>query len=470
MKALRDPQHLLAEGLDAIRAQFRVPPAFPAAVVAAAEAAARGVPDAHADRTALSFVTLDPAGATDLDQAFAIESSGHDLVLHYAIADIAWFVRDGDAVDAEAWVRGTTTYLPDGKASLYPPVLGERAASLLPDGDRPAIVLIVRVAPDGEVRLEAAERAMIRSRAKLAYESVRDEDLPGGVAEIARRIAMAEDRRGAARVDPPEQEVERDAAGCFRLRLRPWSRAETQNSALSLAANMAVADAMLTAGTGLFRVMAPPPPEAEARLRQTARALRLAWPDAMPLSQFERRLNPAGSRDAAFMLAIRRAGNGARYEPFRVGELPWHAAVAAPYAHATAPQPRQADRHVLLAVLAIASGKRVPETVGQAFERLPAVMARAGSRDGQVERAVVDLAEAATLANREGETFAAVVTEAGPDWLRIQLRDEPVVAKVAGQGVLPGAELAVSLLRADPVHRRLEFAIAGPGVPPNPIA
>src|SRR5690606_38474454 len=138
--------------------------------------------------------------ATDLDQAFCIESAGSDLILHYAIADVAWFVDDGGPIDAEAWARGETLYLPDGKAGLYPPVLAEGAASLLPDGPRPAVGFSVRVAPDGAVKLDAATRAVIRSRAKLAYATVRDEELPAGFAELSARVAAAETARGAARV------------------------------------------------------------------------------------------------------------------------------------------------------------------------------------------------------------------------------------------------------------------------------
>ena len=187
MKALRDPDCLLAEGLSAIRRQFQVPEQFPPAVEAAAQQAAARVPDEHADRTAVPFVTLDPASSTDLDQAFAIEAAGNDLLLHYAIADVPWFVRDGDPIDAEAWARGETLYLPGGKAGLHPPLLAENVASLLPDGDRPAVILTSRVRPDGTARLEGAERAMIRSRAKLGYETVRDDQLPEGFAELARR-------------------------------------------------------------------------------------------------------------------------------------------------------------------------------------------------------------------------------------------------------------------------------------------
>src|ERR1700754_2083372 len=207
MKALADPDNALGRGLAAIRVKFQVPESFPPEVLAAAELAAKRAPTEHADRTALPFVTLDPAASTDLDQAFAIERAGSDILLHYAIADVAWFVDDGGVIDAEAWRRGTTLYLPDGKAGLYPRILSEGAASLLPAAPRPSVIFTVRVAPDGGVRLDGAERAIVQSRAKLAYDSVRDADLPPDFAELSKRIQAAEARRGAERVDPPEQQV-----------------------------------------------------------------------------------------------------------------------------------------------------------------------------------------------------------------------------------------------------------------------
>lgn len=441
----------------AIRDQFRVPDGFSPAVLAAAEAAAARVPDQHADRTALPFVTLDPASSTDLDQAFAIEFAGADILLRYAIADVGWFVADGDPLDTEAWRRGATTYLPDGKAGLYPPALSERAASLLPDGPRPALILSVRVDPEGRARLDGVERALVRSRAKLAYATVRDDDLPPGFAEIARRIEAAEDRRGAARVNPPQQEVERDGQGGFHLGFRPMRPAEERNAALSLAANLAVAEALRAAGTGLFRVMAAPDARAQLRLRGTAHAFGLDWPAAMTLEQFERRLDPRDPREAAFMLAVRRAGQGAGYAPLRGGERPWHAAVAATYAHATAPLRRLADRYVLRAAFAVANGQLVPEAVTAAFERLPAVMARAEARDGQIDRAVVDLAETVLLAGQVGKPFAAVVTDLGENGARIQLCDLPVVARVSAGPVQPGQRITVRLDAVDPERRTLRF-------------
>ncbi|MEG3182049.1 RNB domain-containing ribonuclease [Sphingomonas sp. LT1P40] len=461
MKTLADPANVLARELAAIRAEFQVPDGFPPAVLAAAADAATRAPTDHADWTDRHFVTLDPATASDLDQAFSIEAAGNDLILHYAIADVAWFVDEGGVIDAEAWARGETFYLPDGKAGLYPPVLAEGAASLLPDGPRPAVVFSVRVAPDGGVKLDAATRAVIRSRAKLAYATVRESDLPPGFAELSRRIETAEIARGAARVDPPEQEVAHGPDGKLALVFRERHPSEAQNAALSLAANMAVADALIAHETGLFRVMAEPDDQAVQRLRHTARAFGIEWPATATLTQFERTLNPANPRDAALMLAIRRAGNGAGYQPFRAGETPWHAAVAAPYAHATAPLRRLADRYVVQAALAVANNREVPAHVVAAFAKLPKVMARADARANQIDRAVIDMAEAVMLAGREGEIFAAIATDIGERGASIQLCELPVVARVDASGLTPGDTLTVRLTGADARTRKIAFERMG---------
>jgi exoribonuclease R len=131
--------------------------------------------------------------------------------------------------------------------------------------------------------------------------------------------------------------------------------------------------------------------------------------------------------------------------------------MAATYAHCTAPLRRLADRYVLQAILAIANGRPVPEGLAAAFEQLPAVMARAETRDGQIDRAAIDLAETVLLADREGTLFRAVVTDIGEGGARIQLCDLPIVARTQAHGVIPGEAIRVRLLAADPVQRRLQF-------------
>lgn len=459
MKTLVDTGNALSMGLAAIRSEFQIASDFPPELLQAAEEAAGRAPTRHADRTGVPFVTLDPASSTDLDQAFWIEASGGDLLLHYAIADVGWFVDDGSALDMEAWRRGETLYLPDGKASLYPPILSERAASLLPDGPRPAIVLTVHIDGGGSVHLEGAERAMIRSRAKLAYDSVMPSDLPREFEELARRIQAAEARRGAARVDPPEQEVATLPGGGFELAFRPRLQSEADNASLSLAANLAVADALQSHGTGLFRVMAEPDANAVKRLRLSAQALGVPWPAQMPLNDFEKSLTPGDPRQAALMMAIRRAGPGASYAPYRAGAVPWHAAMAATYAHATAPLRRLADRYVLRAILEISHGRAVPQIVRDAFETLPGVMARADTLAGKIERAVVDLAETLWLKGREGEVFNAVITDTDERGAKVQLCDQPVVARLPRPGLTPGDFLNIRLTGIDEARRTLSFDI-----------
>ena len=457
MKPIYDRFGALKVGLGSIRTQYKLPAAFPAEAEAEAAIAVSRPLDGHADLTAMPFVTIDPTSATDLDQAFAIEASGGDLLLHYAIADIGAFVAPGGPIDREAWQRGVTVYLPGAKVSLYPPLLSEGAASLLPDGPRPAILFTVRVDPAGAPKLQSVQRALVRSRAKLGYATVRDSDLSPDFFELARRVQAAEAARGAARVDPPQQEVVALPGGGYALEFRPMSVIEQANASLSLAANLAVADALLSAKTGLFRIMDDPGRRAVSRLRHTARALGVEWPTSQSLEQREQSLDPNDRNDAAFMLAIRRAGSGARYAGFEEGTSPWHSAMAATYAHATAPLRRLADRYVTEAALAIANGKPVPDWVEAAFPKLPEVMNRAESRASQVEGAVVELAETVALECRVGETFEGRVVDMDDRGAKVQLCTEAVITRLAEDGLDLGQRVDLRLTQADTAQRITRF-------------
>ena len=63
------------------------------------------------------------------------------------------------------------------------------------------------------------------------------------------------------------------------------------------------------------------------------------------------------------------------------------------------------------ATLAVANGRAVPDGVAAAFERLPDVMNRAEAKAGQVDSAVLELAEAVVLSGRVGERFVGAVTD-----------------------------------------------------------
>ena len=289
-----DRDAALVQGLTDIRAQYQVPSDFPAEVLAEADQSAVRPISGHADWTDRAFVTLDPAASTDLDQAFAIERDGADLILHYAIADVAWFVAADGALDREAWRRGDDDLSARRQGEPVPrraqrrrgepasrTSIGPRSCS--PSGSTP------RASLRWTGRCGRSSGRAPSSRTKR----VRPDDLPADFSELSRRIEQAEDARGAARVDEPEQLLSRDAAGHFTLEFRPQLEAEIQNASLSLAANLAIADALLAHRTGLFRVMPEPDERSIWRLRHSAKALGLVWPKAMPLKTFEQSLDAA---------------------------------------------------------------------------------------------------------------------------------------------------------------------------------
>jgi exoribonuclease R len=85
------------------------------------------------------------------------------------------------------------------------------------------------------------------------------------------------------------------------------------------------------------------------------------------------------------------------------------------------------------------------------------VMARAEEKAGQVERATLNLAEAAVLEGHEGARFDAVVTDVDDRGARIQLADPAVVARIDGHGAMPGDAVQVELVKADVTRREVSF-------------
>jgi exoribonuclease R len=460
---------LAAADLDALREEVGAPAGFPAEALAEAEAVA-AAPDLPAlDRTDLPLVTIDPPGSRDLDQAVAVGRRGPGWLVHYAIADVAAFVRAGGPLDAETHRRGLTLYAPDRRVPLHPPVLGEDAASLLPGVDRPAVLWELALDADGALVSTEVRRALVRSRARLDYAGVQA-DLDAGTADeglvLLREVGLRRQEQAAARgaVDLPSlsQEVELDAVGRLQLVYRAPLPVEGWNAQISLLTGTAAAALMLDAGVGLLRTLPPPAESDVVALRRSALALGVGWAPGESWGAVVSRLDPHLAPEAAVIALATRLLRGAGYTAFDGSppEQPLHSGVAAPYAHCTAPLRRLADRHVSSVCLALAAGAPVPDDVRAALPALPEVMAETGRRAAALERAVVDLAEAVVLADRVGDSFDAVVVEAAARGGTVQLRDPAVRDRCEGEGLQLGQEVRVRLVSADPVRREVVFAPA----------
>jgi len=468
-----------AEGLASIRAELAVPAAFPAAVEAAGETAAArgpelppGVPAGErADRRVLELVTIDPPGSRDLDQAYGAERRGSGYRVHYAIADVAAFVPPGGALDDEARKRGVTLYCPDGRAPLYPNALGEGAASLLPEVDRPAVLWTLDLDQRGVLGDVAVQRATVRSRRILDYGSVQVSIDAGSappalmlLAEIGAWREAQERDRGGISLNLPSQDVERSEDGTFSLRYDGPLPVEGWNEQISLLTGIAAAQLMLDAGVGLLRTLPPAGPEVFDSLRHSASALGVAWPEATTYPEFVRSLDPQVPAHAALMTQSARVLRGASYAAFdgAAPEQPMHGAIASTYAHVTAPLRRLADRYANEVVLAASAGRRPPGWVLDALPELPEIMNGAIRHASALERSVVDFMEAAVLAHRVGETFAAMVINAGKGRANVQLREPAVLASVADPSLAPGTEVRLRLDAVDLAAPSVSFSVSGP--------
>ncbi|MFG2885871.1 RNB domain-containing ribonuclease [Streptomyces sp. NPDC048297] len=466
------PEAPLRAALAALRTELGVPEAFPAEVRQEAERAAEAPALPSYDATDLPFFTIDPPGATDLDQAMHLSRQGTGHRVRYAIADVAAFVAPGGAVDAEAHRRVNTLYFPDQKVPLHPTVLSEGAASLLPGQTCPAVLWTLDLDAEGRAVAVDVRRALVRSRARLDYAGVQRQ-IDDGTAEeplaLLREIGLAREKleveRGGISLNVPEQEItEQDHT--YQLTYRAPLPADEWNAQISLLTGMAAADLMLAAGTGILRTLPAAPDGAVARLRRTATALHIDWPHHVSYAALIRTLDPHRPDHAAFLQECTTLLRGAGYSVFRDGTLPAitsHAAVAAPYAHCTAPLRRLADRYAAEICLAAVAGAATPDWVLAALDGLPRRMADGARIAGTVERECVDIVEAALLKDRVGDVFEGCVVDVSqtrPTVGTVQVDSPAVIGRVEGEGLTLGARLRVRLTCAQPGTTKILFAPA----------
>lgn len=493
------PSGALEAALLALREKNDVPESFPDAVTREAEAAAPALPPL--DLRQVPFVTLDPRGSQDLDQAFHIErADGGGFVLRYAIADLPAFVLPLGAVDTEARGRGQTIYLPDGRVPLHPPVLSEDRASLLPEKDRGAFVWTIPVDGKGAAAFEGAEvsparveRAMIRSRQRLDYESAqhtidsgsgsgsgsgRDRGETGGEQLALLRefglLRIGQERlRGGASLNMADEEVVRDEHGYRLVREAPLA-VEDWNAQLSLLTGMVAARMMLDGGIGILRTMPLPDAAALEEFRTATAALGMPWSAGVSYGEFLRNLPRDEPRSAAVLHAAARLFRGAGYTVFGVPDAqglpiaaptsPDQAAIAAPYAHVTAPLRRLVDRWGLVICEALCSGSPVPEWATSSLSELPAIMRASSSLAGRLNAAAIDRVEAALLRDLVGTGLSATVLEVTASSARVQLDEPPVTAELdVTLGVAPpraGDRVTVLVRTADVPSGEIALSLA----------
>lgn len=458
-------QSELAAALAALRTEIDAPTDFSPEALTEAASATAPVPDL--DLRDIAFATLDPAGSMDLDQAFQIERSGSGYIVRYAIADVPSFVTPGGALDEAARARGETLYAADGTIPLHPPVLSEDHASLLPDQDRPALVWTFALDAAGSVTDTRLERALIRSRAKLDYVTTQADldagrDTPAALLPEVGRLRLAQEaQRGGASLNLPDDEVVRREDGTYAIERRTPLPIEDWNAQLSLMTGMAAAQLMLQAKVGILRTMPQPDEAAFDTFRRQTEALGVPWTTGR-YGDYLRELDRDDPRTLPILEAASALFRGAGYVAFD-GDIPaetTQAAIAAPYAHATAPLRRLVDRWSLAISLAVSRSEAIQPWVHESMAQVPDLMRASAQRSSTLNARTLDLVEAAVLAPHVGETFDAVVIRRNGAHGTVQIAEPPVTTSLAlPESAAAGATVRVTLSSVDVAKGQAVFAI-----------
>jgi len=172
----------------------------------------------------ITTVTIDGEHARDFDDAITIErlaNGNYWLGVH--IADVSHYVTEGNALDEEAYERGTSVYFPERAVHMFPSELATGLCSLNPHVDRLVQSCLMEVDRRGSIVRYEMHDGVINSDARMTYTAVNailtDRD-PAALAEYASLVPMFElmhqlfeilnarrRRRGAIDFDLPETEV-----------------------------------------------------------------------------------------------------------------------------------------------------------------------------------------------------------------------------------------------------------------------
>ncbi|WP_408639595.1 ribonuclease R [Roseomonas populi] len=407
-------------------AAHRIPEEFPEEVVQAAERAQAVPLGSRDDLRDIPLVTIDGEDARDFDDAVFAEPDGEGWRILVAIADVAHYVRPKAPLDREAWHRGNSVYFPDRVVPMLPEALSNGWCSLKPGEDRGCLYVEMRFDGEGEKTGHRFGRGLMRSAARLTYETVqaaRDagEDLelePGHVARLYGAFAAllaARTRRGTLDLDIAERRVILGPDGKV-ASIAPRARLDSHRliEEFMVAANVCAAEELERLHQPcMYRIHDRPSDEKMETLRGFLSGFGFNLPpsDRVRPGDFARILEKTGEMPESRLISetILRGQSQAEYNPENIG----HFGLALPrYAHFTSPIRRYAD---LLVHRALIRGLKLGEdglTEDEAAS-MPDTgehITKTERRAALAERDAVDRYLAAYMADRVGAHFPARVS------------------------------------------------------------
>jgi ribonuclease R len=474
--------------------------------------------DKREDLRHLPIVAIDPVDARDFDDAVwaspdedAANAGGFRAIV--AIADVAYYVRPGSALDKEARKRGNSVYFPDRVVPMLPHQLSSDMCSLRAAEDRAAMACHLVIDASGKVTSWRFTRAVIRVAANIPYEEAQaaidaadperagsqaaegqqpplpptregkgfDRLSPGGLelVETALKplwacwalLKKARDAREPLALDLPERRVVLDENGrIVSVAVREHLDAHQVIEDFMIAANVAAAKALeAKKAPVMYRIHEPPSREKLVALKEYLKTfdMEFALGQVIRPATFNRLIAKIGENEAApqIMQQILRSQTQAYYGPQNAGHF---GLALGSYAHFTSPIRRYSDLLVHRALvgaygleLPAPKDKEIPEKSALSGEDL-ANMGRVGElisqherRAMEAERETIDRYVASFLATRVGEVVDCRITGVQ------NFGFFATVEGLGGDGLVPVSTLGAERFFFDEAGKALEGVSSG---------
>lgn len=436
------------------------------------------------DLRALVWSSIDNRESRDLDQIEVAEqlTDGSIRVL-IGVADVESLVALGSAADAHAAINTTSVYTGVAVFPMLPERLSTDLTSLNEGEDRLAVVIQFDVAAEGALTNSSVYRALVHNRAKLTYDAVGawlelSGPEPTAIAqstelrmqlhlqdEAAGRLRLARKIAGALDLESVEASPVVVNGKVIDLQVAHRSRARDLIEDFMVAANRTVAAYLLAHGSASLRRVVREPKRWDRIVALAAEIGHVlpATPSSVALSGFlagRRAADPDHYADLSLSV-VKLLGPGIYVLERRLGdrrEVGHFGLAVADYVHSTAPNRRFADL-VTQRMLRAVDSKSAPPYSDAELTEIAQRCTERGDAARKVERTMRKVAGASLLADRIGESFAAIVTAASPKGTYARLLSPPVEGRIVrgDRGLDVGDTVRLTLVVADAEKGFIDF-------------
>ena len=425
-----------------------IPHAFSQAALREADEAKPATLKGREDWRDVPLVTIDPPDAKDHDDAVHAELDGDPnnkggYIVNVAIADVAFYVQPGSALDRDALIRGNSVYFPDRVVPMLPERISNDLCSLVPGEPRGALAVRLVIGPDGRKRSHSFHRVLMRSAAKLNYAQAqaaidgKPDDTTGPLLENILRplyaayavVKRAREERDPLDLDIPERKILLKSDGTVdRVIVPERLDAHKLIEEFMILANVAAAEALERKALPLiYRVHDEPTLEKVHALQEFLKTLDVpfAKSGALRPSLFNRVLTLVAGQDYEQLVneVVLRSQAQAEYSAENYGHFGLN---LRRYAHFTSPIRRYADLVVhrgLIRALGLGEGALPDSETAEHLSEVAAEISTTERRAMKAERETADRLIAHHLADRIGATFQGRISGVTRAGLFVKLDD-----------------------------------------------